>query len=262
MSQNNELTDLEKHRLKGKVKSVMETKYTFSGKPEEMVREKVIYQKSTIFDINGYISEATLYVDGSSFMKSVIVPGNDGRPSGLNEYKPDGTLNLQITYTYDNKGRISEALYDWEQDYLVGEICEYSDYYNEVVQSEPFIKVLYTTEYRGYVTEEKFLKPDGMASFVFTAKYDPRANKLESSYFHGNGRLSWRTKYTYDRYDNLIESRLFKDNRAVVVSRYKHQFDDPGNWTQRIEEREIYITILTEGLEKSNMVTERAIEYY
>ena len=85
---------------------------------------------------------------------------------------------------------------------------------------------------------------------------------MELSYFKGNGHLSWISKYKYDRYDNLVESRLFKSNRIAVFSTYKYQYDAVGNWVVQREEREVYVNILTAGLERADMVTERTIEYY
>ena len=87
-------------------------------------------------------------------------------------------------------------------------------------------------------------------------------NRLESAYFHGNGRLSWLTKCKYDRYNNLIESRVYKSNRIAVLSRYNYRFDATGNWVVRNENRKVYVNILTAGLERANTVTERIIEYY
>jgi hypothetical protein len=258
----NELNDLEKRWLKGSVKSVMETKYTLSGKEAGAPKDKIVFRKLTLFDKYGYEVENTLYQSDDESLKSIFSFGSDGKPSGMTETKSDGTLNLSVVYNYNDKGILSEAVYNWGDDHTIGDIGENSDYYYEIIQNELFTKVLYTVEYRGFITEEKYLKSDGTLSFTITNKYDPRANRLESAYYHGNGRLSWNTKYTYDRYDNLVESRLFKSNRIAVLSKYKHQFDETGNWIERLEEREVYVNILTAGLDSTNMVTERTIEYY
>ena len=162
--------------------------------------------------------------------------------------------------TKKDSGR--KRIYNWAENRIIGEICENTDYYYEIIQNDIFTKVLYKNEYRGYCIEENYLKADSSLSFKFVDKYDFRGNKLESGYFHGNGRLSWMTKYKYDRYDNLIESRVFKSNRIAVLSEYKYQFDVAGNWMIRKENREVHVNILTAGLEQSDTVTERIIEYY
>jgi hypothetical protein len=256
------ITDLEQHRLKGSVKSVMEIKYTLAEKTANSPKDKIIFQKFTSYDKSGYRVESILFKESAQFLKSSIMFGPDGRPSGLNEFTVDGTPNLNVIYKYNEKGYISEADYQWADDYITGDFCENTDYYNEIIKNDLFVKVMYTSEYRGYITEEKFIKADGSISFSLVSRYDPLGNRSELSYFHGDGHLSWITKYKYDRYNNLIESRLYKSNRIAVLTKYKHQFDAMGNWTVRSEEREIYVNILTAGLERADMVTERNIEYY
>lgn len=257
-----DLNDLEKNRLKGSVRSVMETKYAIEKKQDAELGRKILYQKLTIYNRAGYIDEIALFRDGKEYLKSKYLSGSDGKPFEMHEFHPDGTLNLKVIYTYDEKEMISEAVYNWSENRVVGEICEMVDYYDDILKNELFTEVQYVYEYRGYCTEETFFKPDGNLSFKLTAKFDFRGNQLESSYFHANSLLSWMTKYQYDRYDNLIESRVFKSNRIVVQSEYKYTFDYTGNWLTRKEKRAVEVNILTAGLNQSDMMTERSIEYY
>jgi len=257
-----DLNDLEKHRLKGSVRSVMETKYAIEKKQDADQGRKILYQKLTIYNRAGYIDEIALFRDGKEYLKSMYLSGSDGKPFEMNEFLPDGTLDLKVVFVCDEKKMISEAFYNWSENRVIGEICEMVDYYDDIIKNEIFTSVQYKYEYRGYCIEKNYLKPDGNPSFKITAKYDFNGNKLESAYFHGNGTLSWITKYKYDRYDNLIESRVFKSNRIAVLSGYKYQFDYNGNWISRKEDREVHINILTAGLNQSDMITERTIEYY
>jgi hypothetical protein len=256
------INDLDKQRLKGKVKSVMEIKYALAEADGVVQKDKILYMKYTEFDIVGYETKNTLYQSGSEFLTSRFISGPDGRQLEMNEYNPDGTLNLNVTYNYNEKGFRSQALYRWAENRKIGEIAEHTDYYYEIIQNDIFTKVIYMNEYRGYCTEEHYLKADSTLSFKIVARYDFRGNKTESGYFHGSGRLSWMTKYTYDRYDNLIESRVFKSNRIAVRSLFTYEFDSAGNWVVRHENRQVYINILTAGLERANTITERTIKYY
>lgn len=257
-----EINDLEKQRLKGRIRSVMEIRYTLTEEADSALKDEIIFQKYTLFDVNGYENETTIFKDGDEFLTSRYLTGVDGKQLEMNEYNPDGTLNLNVTFKYDDKGFRSEAFYNWAENRKIGEITEHTDYYYEIIQNDIFTKVLYKNEYRGHCTEEHYLKADSSLSFKFVAKYDFRGNKLESGYFHGNGRLSWMTKYKYDRYDNLIESHVYKSNRIAVISKYNYRFDAAGNWVVRNENRKVYVNILTAGLERANTVTERIIEYY
>ena len=256
------LNDLEKYRLKGKVKSVMETKYALAGSSANKKDQEVIYQRLIRFDINGYEQESILYKNEQEFLIKKFNSGSDGIPFEMNEFLPDGSLNLNVKFITDDKGNQTEACYSWSENRLIGEICEQSDYYFEIIQNDIFTRVTYNYEYRGYCTEQNFYTPDSALSFRLTAKYDFRGNRLESAYFKGNELLSWITKYKYDRYDNLIESSVFKSNRIAVYSKYKHQFDMMGNWISREEKREVTVNIFTAGINQSDMLTERTIEYY
>ena len=254
--------DLNRLGLEGKVKSIMEFTYTVPGKTEDAELRKVVSQKLILFDETGFIKETRLYSNSAEFLISEFMRENEGKLLQMNEYLADGSLNLSINYSYDDKGFRSEAIYNWSENRVIGEICERFDYYDDILQNELFTRIKYKNEYRGYCTEEIFYTEDGRISFKITTKYDFRGNRLESAYLDGNGRLSWITKYKYDRYDHLTESNVYKSNRIAVESAYKYKFDDTGNWVSRAEDRTVYVNILTAGIEKSDMLTERVIDYY
>jgi len=256
------LTDREKYRLKGNVKSLLEIRYTTGDGDDSASAGKILYQKYTAFDPEGYETESIMYRDGKPFLNSKYIFGQDNRQVEMNEYHADGSLNVNVRYTYDQKGFRTRADYTWAENRAVGEFYGNTEYYFEILTNDIYDKVIFKNEYRGYCTEEYFLKPDSTLSFKFISKYDFRGNKLETGYYHGNGRLSWMTKNKYDRYDNLIESRVFKSNRIAVQTLYQYQFDSVGNWIVRKEDREVHVNILTAGLERGDMITERTIEYY
>jgi hypothetical protein len=255
-------TDLDKYRLKGRVKSAREIKYSLAEEGDAARRDKVLFQKNTFFDIEGYETQSTLFKNGNEYLLSMYTIGSEGKQVEMKEYNPDGTLNLLVSYKYDDKGFRSEAFYTWSDNRQIGEKAENTDYFYEIINNDLFVKVLYKNEYRGFCAEEKYLKADSSMSFMFSYKYDFNGNRLESAYFHGNGKLSWLTKYKYDRYNNLIESRVYKSNRIAVISTYKHEFDATGNWIIRKEDRDVNVNILTAGLERANTITERIFEYY
>jgi len=256
------LTDLEKYYLKGNVKSLMEIRYSKGEGADSNARGKVIYQKYTTFDENGFEMKTVLYKDGGPFLTSTYVFGGDEQQVEMNQYHRDGTLNVNVKFTYDAKGFRTRADYHWAESRQNGDFYGNTDYYYEILNNDIYDKVVYKNEYRGYCLEEHYLRPDSTLSFKFVSKYDFRGNKLESAYLHGSGRLSWMTKNKYDRYDNMIESRVYKSNRIAVLTQYTYEFDAVGNWLVRKENREVYVNILTAGLEQGDMVTERTIDYY
>ena len=256
------LTDLEIYRLKGNVRSVTETRYALAEGADSNATTRVMYQKYMAFDQDGYLVESALYQDGKEFLVSKYSFGPNGKQAEMNEYNGDGSLNAHVLYTYDKKGNRTRADYQWAEQREIGEFIGNTDYYYEILNNDIYTKVIYKNEYRGYCTEEHYLRADSTLSFKFISKYDFRGNKLETGYYHESGRLSWMTKNKYDKYDNLVESRVYKSNYIAVLTHYAYQFDDVGNWTVRSEDREVHVNILTAGLEQGNMVTQRKIEYY
>lgn len=256
------ITDLVKYRLKGSVKSLMETKYTVGEGADSTVVGKEIYQKLFLFNEDGYESAYTLYQNGNPYLIASYTFNPEGPQAELKEYRSDGSLNMTAVYQYDKKGFRVHANYYWGDEREIGDFSENTDYYNEILNNDIYTKAVFKNEYRGFCLEENYLRPDSSLSFKFVNRYDFQGNKLESGYFHGSGRLSWMTKMKYDRYNNMIESSIYKSNHIAVYSKYTYVFDDIGNWTYRKESRKVHENILTAGLEKSDIITERVIEYY
>jgi hypothetical protein len=256
------ITDLEKYRLKGKVKSMMETRYTVGEGADSLTKDKILYQKYTEFNYAGYESSYILYKDGKPSLSGNFLFGPEGWQTGLDEYRADGTLNAHVVYFYDTKGFRVKARYRWGENREIGDLAENTDYYFEILNSDLFTIVVYKNEYRGFCLQEDYLRADSTLSFRFVSRYDFHGNKTESSYLHGNEHTSWITKNNYDLYDNLIESKVFKSNRIAVETKYTYQFDGQGNWMVMREDRNVNLNILTEGLEKADMLSERSIQYY
>jgi hypothetical protein len=256
------ITDLEKYRLKGNVKTIMETMYTVGKGADSLTRGGILYQKYTEFNYDGYETSFILYKNEQPNLYGNYIFGPEGWQIGLKENRSDGRLNSQVTFFYDPKGFKVKAKYRWGEDREIVDFEENTDYYFEILNNDIFTIVVFKNEYRGYSVQEDYLRSDSTLSFRFKYRYDFRGNKLECAYFHGDEHLSWMTKYEYDRYDNMIGSRVFKSNHIAVNSTYNYQFDALGNWTYRKEYREVFENILTSGLEKSDIVTEREIKYF
>ena len=258
----NQINELEKLKLRGKVKSLMEIKYSVVEEVDSLVNDTIISQKYTVFNESGHKTEAIIYRNGSEIASSKCLFGAFGKQVELNEYDQYGTLYLTIAYKYDDKGYRIEANYDWSGQRRYDENMQERDIGFEVLDENPFIKVTYKNDYRGFCTEEKYLKADGSLSFKYTHKYDFKGNKLEKNYFNSSGKLIWRTTYRYDRNNNMKESKLYRDNRIAVKSTFKYQCDASGNWVSRLEEREVHRNILTAHLDSGSILIERKIEYY
>ena len=254
-------TDLEKLQLKGRVKSVTEIRLNNSVSGESISGTSSSYKKISKFNIDGYETEAVIYNNGK-YSNIIDVFDTAGNKIGFREYKEDGTLWTTVTYNLDKKGNPVSADYDWLGKGEYDEIREKSELLYEVLDRNPWYKVLYKNDFRGFHTEEKYLGGDGKLLFKFSYRYDIHGNKVEMTYFNSRGRTSWDTKYHYDQNDILVESIVFKSNRVAAISKYTYQYDSKGNWVNRLENREVNYNILTASLVEGNFVIRREIEYY
>ncbi|MBW6460798.1 MAG: hypothetical protein K0B08_09510 [Bacteroidales bacterium] len=256
------MTDLERLGVKGKVHSILETKYTILEESADMVRDKAILSRLTIFNPDGYESEVTTYENGKIASTSHYFFDGEGKQAEMKEYKPDGTLRHTVTYNYDDKGFRTEAVYHWVEQRFYDNNRERTEHVFEIFERNMYSRVVFLNDYRSLPLEENYFRDDGNLSYRYINKYDVFGNKTVMTYINPGGRTSWITKYKYDRNQNLLEGRVFKSNRTAVSSKFTSQYDLNGNWISRYEKREVVDNILTTQIERGDYLTEREIEYY
>jgi YD repeat-containing protein len=254
--------DLDRLRLKGAVKSMLETRLSTTANDSQGSNGLVTYKKLSTFNRDGNESQTSIYKEGRLFSQVRFYFDTAGNPAGLREYTEAGTLWLSVSYKLDKEGYKIGAEYNWPEKRGYDEIREKSDQLYEVLDRHPWDQVLCENNYKGFPLEEKYLKSDGGMLFKFNYRYDMKGNKLEMTYYNFKGHTSWETKYKYDRYDNLVGSTVYKSNRVAAKSVYTYTFDSYGNWTSRTEKREVEVNILTASLEAGIFVVQREFEYY
>lgn len=254
--------DLERHRLKGKVKSVMETSMIISQTGDATAAGQVTYKKLALYNPDGFMTHATFYLAGGDFSFIEYHFDTAGNQTGFQEYTNDGTLWSDVTYKLDEHGLHTEAVYDWLEKKGYDELREKTDQLYEVLDRNPWDRVIYTYDYRGFPLEEKYLRESDDLLFKFSYRYDIRENKVFMTYYNYKGRTTWETKYKYDRKDELTGSNVFKSNRIAAESVYSYQYDAQGNWIKRTEQRKIHVNILTASLKGGTFEVQRIIEYY
>ena len=255
-------TDLEKLGLKGKVKSVMETRMSNAAGGKEKAEGGVTYKKLSKFNPEGFETETIIYNNNGKSSRLKYLFDTASYAVGLHEYTDDGTLWLTVSYKRDEEGNKLEAIFSWPEKAAYDEIREKSEQLYEVLDRSPWDYVVYENDYRGFHLEERYYHASGRLLFKFTYRYDIHGNKMEMIYFNSKGRTSWETKYKYNRDNQMVRSIIFKSNRVAATSEYAYQFDAQGNWVSRMEKRTVNYNILTQDLVEGSFMTERVIEYY
>jgi hypothetical protein len=250
-------SDLEKMKLKGEVSSLMITRYLVPRDDHSDMKDTLLSQEQIFFDKEGQVYERVAYENGVASVVSKYLFDSAGRQLLQRDYDLEGNLLMSVKYMLNEKGFRVKAIFDWP-DYYEGD----DDFGFEVSEEHPYSFIVYRNDYRGYCTEERYLRPDNSLYCRYENMYDFRGNKSEMNYFNSNNKHTWRKTYKYN-VDNYVQlSRMYKDNRVVVMSDFSYEYDEEGNWTTRKEYRKLYYNIYTSLIDKGDVLTKRKISYY
>ncbi|WP_120488692.1 hypothetical protein [Bergeyella cardium] len=238
----NKKNDLTEMNLKGKVKSIRETRYKAVEKFGEAVKVKGDISDSDIeellFNEKGNIIEKNRFFYGL-YWKYTYKYDEKGNKIEGNYFNKDGSLCWKYTYKYDEKGNQIEE-----------------NWFNPDGSLDK--KYTYKYDEKGNQVEENNFNKDGSLEDKFTYKYDEKGNQIETNWFNEDGSLERKFTYKYDEKGNLIETNWFNEDGSLerkFTYRYTY-YDQKDNWTQRIEYE------IENDIEKASTITERIIEYY
>ncbi|MBP7497072.1 MAG: hypothetical protein KA792_05350 [Bacteroidales bacterium] len=234
------------YSLKGRVKSMSETKYMAVGKDKEMTKGRMLYEMHYKFDKMGNetkIKNSNLDKDKH---KGKVLTGyeynKDGKIVRIINYSACRKDNI-IKFIYDEKGRkiIKENFNGKDKKLLSKTNYKYDDKNNltELISDDSlFYRTrLFQYDVKGNKTQEsQYDKKDNLL-FVEQCKYDDKGNKIEESFFEKGDKLTFRDEYKYDNKGNLTEKyRYSSGNKLIFKTVYK--YDEYGN---ELEKNECYI---------------------
>lgn len=106
-------------------------------------------------------------------------------------------------------------------------------------KSDKTFGLKYTFEYdaKGQLTKTcQYTKDANTLDNCTAYKYDKSGNIVELEIFKSNGDLKRKQVIKYDNKGNEINVRNFDENGNFIDERnYKYQYDEKGNWVERIE---------------------------
>ena len=90
-------------------------------------------------------------------------------------------------------------------------------------------------------------------SFPNTIIYNDKGNEIEMSFYKSDGSLNSKSTYEYDDKGNMIEQNKYNSDGSLDNKyTYEYEFDNKGNWINRIR--------YSKGIPRD--ITEREIVYY
>ena len=159
---------------------------------------------------------------------------NESRQLKGSLYKLRGEQYNSIAYSYDDAGR------------RIGEI--YDDAYDKTDA-----QCVFQYDEKKRVTVRNCNRPDGTFGSKTIQRFDEKGNQIEYSLFMEGCCVDSKIVIKYDAQNTLIEERVFNNEDQFRYSMtYEYQYDEKGNWIQRLE----YV----DG--KLMYLTERKLEYY
>lgn len=234
--------------LKGKVKYLHTVKYSVAAKKSGKIKKEGVLDGGNamslmIYTPDGLLSEWYLgrlgqlkdssWIASKGLMKYIY----DKESLQLKSYTHElnNTIQLIVSYSYDESGR------------RIGEVYDDLDNDKRDVQCV----FLYNDTLR--LTVCNCYLSDGAFASKTTHRFDEKGNQIEYSLFMGGCCVDHRILIKYDDQNTLIEEKVFKDETQLSYTMtYEYQYDQNGNWVQRLE----YIN------GKLKYLTERKFEYY
>ena len=216
-------TDVQNHlkdlRLKGDVKTFKITPYKVVDYFGKIVKgDKQDFWTGDVVVVFVEIVRDVYNSFGKIQMKYMYVYDDRGSKTAYNSYTPTGKLHDTYQYLNDDKGRMIQELW---------------------IKSDKTFGLKYTFEYdaKGQVTKTcQYTKDANTLDNCTAYKYDKSGNIVELEVFKSNGDLKRKQVIKYDNKGNEINVRNFDENGNFVDERnYKYQYDEKGNWVERIE---------------------------
>jgi len=188
--------DLQRQRLKGRVKAVIDNEYNGS-------HDSLRYKSITKYGEDGNAIEFLTYTpSGVVASKTTFKYDDSGKIVEENRYKADGTLNVKATYKYDVKGnKIVEYNHDASGTLFMTIYSKYDGKGNRIVKD----------------SHNMF----GSLFLKCNSKYDKEGLETESREFDSHQSLKYATTYDYehkDREGNWRRRTTYKNDEPFFIT--------------------------------------------
>lgn len=242
--------DLQKAKLKGKVKSVSQKVYKGSEKFGEVQKDsafcglfnaecnttyynefgnktKVEYEtfffgkEVFTYDANQFLVVMENFDQEGKLNQKIIYQNNKtGKPLENISYQGvDGILSFKEKMKYDAKNNVIETCkYDANGKLKTKEECKYDE-------KENLIEKRITNSEVGYIYEDGKIVEEPLSE-KYTYLYDEKGNKIEENIYKDNDILHEKYTFKYDNKGNEIEQQLFSNKKNI---RATSEYDSERN---------------------------------
>ena len=228
------LSDIEKMKLKGNIKSIKSVEYDAKEKFGKIVKEKITYDKYPNYEIafnkSGNQIEFSSYPYGKLKSKRTYKYDEKGNITELNEYSSNGNLLKKSIYNYDNESNLSNCnIYKsdgslenkivWS--YINNKLKEYTKLDSD---KKTILKYVYKYE-NDDLTEAKQY---GLKGNLDNFKYDSNSNLIKQEELNSNENLIKLETSVFDSENNIIEKNIY-DSDNVLENKHTYRYNKNNN---------------------------------
>lgn len=290
------ISDLDKYVLKGKVKSLKETRYYAKIKDTAIIKEAISDNSYAsyyiLFSESGFITEYHALYPKKSVNTKKIYSYSDGRLTEINEYGADGELKSKQVFEYDKKGNLAEDALYRDGKFFEKHSYSYDDkgrllmhtyknvhwkknkswnyFYDDTgKKTEVFVytgrkkkkmsweeKHLYGYDQSGNLVLDSVVDYPDQFSQKTVYRYDAAGRKTEINNYDNNNSKDWGNTFKYDELGNITELGTFENNGGLKFSDTNYRKYIYDTTGNWIEKTSYDVNL------SPTIITERIIEYY
>lgn len=248
-----EITEVKKNDLNGKVKSVTEYTYAAVKKNNETKKRGLVGRRSMLFNERGNLIEKfeigggayvqpesddeIIQIDTTYGTREVYTYNENSLLINISYFELNGVLRRSTSFVYDSKNNIMlRSSYDADGQYSLDgkHVFKYDDNNNLIEESKYFYgdysgKCNFLYDDNGRLISVEDIGSDGNSSKT-SYKYDNNGNKIEEANY-SNGNLDWKDVFENENGKIIKETRFDAYGRIGGMNpqhRY-HRFDQFGN---------------------------------
>lgn len=242
--ESNEQTDLEVLNLKGKVKSISESRFETEIKNDKILKGKLKSMSVKYFNVKGNDSIVIYQSAKGKFESSCITMyDKSGKITSTIVENIDPKLNYKTTRVYNEQGLVSKYIDNENMNDETTTTCLYDVKGNllekeSVGQYGPFSKYVFKYDEKGNNIEYSYFENEHETYSLaghFTYKYDLMGNRVEENEFHVVDSTIVSTKrFSYDRFKRLIKEENISPE-GKISSTILYSYDEKGNEVEILE---------------------------
>ena len=242
--QEKDKNDLEKDKIKGKVKSMSVTGFTVVRRDGKLQKGRTIHTALSNYNDKGFLLESTSSSGDDTVQneyihfkatKSLFHYDNNGTLVSNSHYDGNGSMEDSASYKVDSKGnRIDWNTYkgdgslewNYNREYdIKGNLIESNEYYLGALKT----RHTYKYDDKSNVIEENTYEGDGRLKLKELFKYDDNRNVTEITDYNQTGVFKARYTYAYDASGNQVEEKEFDDENTPRFKKIVTEYDKDNN---------------------------------